>query len=94
MNFGFLLYDSRSGSTLLSALINQYDGVTVSREIKYVTQILDWPGDIQSGQDLEKLMDHLYSFVHMEEAGISRSELRKDLSAPADKKYRPCRTGY
>lgn len=86
MEFGFLLYDSRSGSTLLSALINQFEGVHVSREIKYVTQILDWPSEIESASELKKLLDHLYSFVQMNEAGIDREGLEQLLSAPMDKR--------
>ncbi|MFT4680791.1 MAG: hypothetical protein ACI9YU_000623 [Flavobacteriales bacterium] len=86
MDFGFLLYDSRSGSTLLSALLNQYEGIHVSHEIKYVTQILDYPTEIESADDLEELLDHLFAFVQMKEAGIDRSALRKSLQAPMDKR--------
>ncbi len=86
MDFGFLLYDSRSGSTLLSALLNQYEGIYVSHEIKYVSQILDHPTEIQTNDDLEKLLDHLYSFVQMNEAGIDRHALRAQLDAPMDKR--------
>ena len=86
MEFGFLLYDSRSGSTFLSALINQFEGVHVSREIKYVTQILDWPNEIESDSELKNLLDHLYSFVQMKEAGIDREGLERVLSAPMDKR--------
>ena len=86
MKFGFLLYDSRSGSTLLSALLNQYEGLHVSREIKYVTQILDWPKEIESDQELEKLLDHLFSYVQMAEAGIDRLGLSTVLSTPIDKR--------
>lgn len=40
---GFVLYDNRSGSTLLSALLDRYRSISVSPEIDGVAEILDAP---------------------------------------------------
>ncbi len=75
----FLLYDSRSGSTFFSALINRYKGISVSHEGPYVPKILEYAKPLQTDQDLTELVDYLYASQLMKELGLEKKVIATSL---------------
>ena len=74
----FILYDSRSGSTLLASLLNRYRGIDVTLESAFVSRVME----INSQsilQDINKLVDYLYKEVQFVELNINRQELKDEL---------------
>jgi hypothetical protein len=76
-----LLYDSRSGSTLIAALLNRYAGVRVSLESAYISRVLEFRGRMDSAAGVEAVLDHLEAEVQFRELGLDRDALRRRLSA-------------
>lgn len=70
-----LLYDSRSGSTLVSALLNRYAGVCVSHETGFITRVLEYRGRMVEAADINPLLDYLYAEVQFQELQIDRNDL-------------------
>lgn len=86
---GFILYDSRSGSTLLSALLNQFRGVDVSQESGFIPIIMEFPEVVSDESMLNKLFDRLYGEIQFQELGLDRMALKQSLEQieyPLDKK--------
>ena len=81
MRFGYLLHDNRSGSTYLSAVLNQYSRMAVSVESYYTTRILDWDRPLDRPFDIDRLVDFLFEEVQFQETGIDRTELLAALKA-------------
>ncbi|MEM1042738.1 MAG: sulfotransferase [Bacteroidota bacterium] len=75
----FLLYDNRSGSTLLSALLSEHAGVAVSHETDLVAAVLEAPGprEVQGAA----LADYLYASTRFGELGLDRGAVAQALGA-------------
>ncbi|HEX2081305.1 MAG TPA: sulfotransferase, partial [Longimicrobium sp.] len=73
--YAFVLYDSRSGSTLFAALLNRYRGVSVSLESAFVSRVVEYGGPLRSAADLEALADYLFAEVQFAELGLARPEV-------------------
>ena len=56
----FLLYMNRSGSTLLSALLDRYDAINVTPEANIPDNLLIKYSPVSSERDLEDYLDKLY----------------------------------
>ena len=75
MNKCFLLYDSRSGSTLLSALLNRYRGVSVSHETGFVPVVLEHDVEITDEKKLYSLLVKIQNEVQYRELNINHKEV-------------------
>ena len=84
MQFGFLLYDSRSGSTLFSSLLNQYKGVRVSLETGFATRVYDYDKPVTDSEELRLLLNHLFEEKHISEAGVTKDGLLNRLTLPLE----------
>jgi len=76
-NFSFILYDNRSGSTFLSALLNQYEGVCVSIETDLVFQMLEYKRNIHTIEEKNIFLDYLFEKTRFRELEIDRSKAAK-----------------
>lgn len=74
----FILYDSRSGSTLLASLLNRFRGIDVALESAFVSRIMEINSQ-RILQDINKLVDYLYQEVQFVELNINRQELTDEL---------------
>jgi hypothetical protein len=72
----FLLYDSRSGSTLLAALLNRHAGVSVSLESAYVSRLLEYPRPWGSEAMIPGLCAYLFDEVQFRELGLGLHEVQ------------------
>ncbi len=72
----FVLYDSRSGSTMLAALLNQYRSVGVSHENSVVTHILEHPGSLETPEDVERLVQTIRRDPVDRELGLEAEDYR------------------
>lgn len=75
----FFLYDSRSGSTLCSALLNRYAGVCVSLESAFVSKIIEYPKPVRSSRDVDGLLKHLQQEVQFTELDLDLRDIREQL---------------
>jgi len=66
----FIVYDNRSGSTLLSALLNRYRGVSVSQECDFVFRILEHPLRVEDEPSARVLLEALQSSSRVHELGL------------------------
>ena len=85
----FLIYDSRSGSTLVSALLNQYRGVSVSHETGFIPIVLEHDVEIADAETLKELLTKIQNEVQYRELNLNQSEIDKKLlseSFPLSKK--------
>jgi hypothetical protein len=71
----FLLYDSRSGSTLFAALLNRHAGVSVSLESAFVTRALDWLERHPGSYAAETLAEFLFEEPQFRELRLDRAEV-------------------
>jgi len=76
----FLLYDNRSGSTFLSALLNRYRDVSVSIEIDIVYQVLEYPKKLRSNDDLKQFIDYLFKNTRFPELNIDQQTIEEYFS--------------
>ncbi len=76
----FLLYDNRSGSTLLSALLSEFEGVAVSHETDLVAAVLESPGR-RGLVETRGLVAHLYGTTRFPELGLDRDRVTAALLA-------------
>lgn len=86
---GFLVYDSRSGSTLLSALLNQYAVLSVSQESNFVSNVLEYEREtFVQRKDISDLLAVLTDEVQFTEMDMDLDVLEEELSArlPISKK--------
>jgi hypothetical protein len=79
----FLLYDSRSGSTYLSALLNRYRGISVSLESAFVSHIIEYRGVVKR-ENIDVIMAYLQKEVQFRELGLDLDMLKRSLSALED----------
>ncbi len=87
MKYAFLLYDSRSGSTLLSSLLNTFAGVVVTQESGFIPLILE---NLQDEKTLtvEAVLKIIYSEIQFCEWGIPKTILRARLNELATLNYK------
>jgi hypothetical protein len=89
-NFSVLLYDSRSGSTFLSSLLNQYSGIKMGLESAYPRIVIEYPKkSIYTLEEIGQILDILYTETQFQEMKIEREEFEnrlKKLERPFDKK--------
>jgi hypothetical protein len=80
----FLTYVSRSGSTLLARLLDEYDDIAVTLESQYPDGVTNRPPlDIDTPQALPAAMDRLYSDPKFREWNVDRDELTRRLKQEA-----------
>lgn len=87
MKYVFLLYDSRSGSTLLSSLLNLYSGVVVTQETAFMPLVLENFTD-ESRLKVNDLLELLYSEPQFCDLRIDRYVLSESLESITDFTYR------
>lgn len=75
----FLVYDSRSGSTLLSTLLNRYAGIAVSQESNVVANVLEYPAAVITRENVAALLETLHTEVQFREWRIDRDGFRSEL---------------
>ena len=80
MKFSFLLYDSRSGSTLFSALLNRYRGISVSHETGFIPIVLEYEKDIINQTQLDELLSLIENEVQYSELGIDQKQVRETIN--------------
>jgi len=90
-NICFLLYDNRSGSTLLSSLLHQYKYISVSQESIYVPRLIEYYNYRCNNKkkEIDKILDYLYKEKKFSYLPFTRKELALklfNLKAPFDKK--------
>ncbi|MBU1122099.1 MAG: sulfotransferase [Candidatus Omnitrophica bacterium] len=73
----FLTYLNRSGSTFLSALLNQYEDIGVSLEAGLPDGILRYPLNIGKKADIGKVLNCLYADKKFSSWNIDRIHLQK-----------------
>jgi len=73
MKMAFLVYDARSGSTLLAAMLNRISGIKVMPETNFPSRILDRGKKIFS--DANEAINFLKMEPHFIESGIDCEEL-------------------
>jgi hypothetical protein len=74
----FLLYDSRSGSTYLSALLNRYKGISVSLESAFVSHMIEYRGEVTQN-NIDSIIAHLQKEVQFNELGLNMDKLKYNL---------------
>ncbi|WP_027722511.1 sulfotransferase [Maridesulfovibrio zosterae] len=80
MKYAFLLYDSRSGSTLLSSLLNLFSGIIVTQESAFIPLILE--NFCDEGQlNTDHIIDLIYSEPQFCDWNINKEMLREKLSS-------------
>ncbi len=79
----FLLYDNRSGSTLLSALLSERAGVAVSHETDLVPAVLEIPAG-RGVLDVADLVEYLYAETRFAELDLHRKAVEAALRAQDD----------
>ncbi|TIH18573.1 sulfotransferase [Marinifilum sp. JC120] len=78
MIHAFILYDSRSGSTLLSSLLNRHAGVVVAQESHFISLVLENFKDEQA-MTVGGLLDLIYLEPRFVEWNVDREVLRSRL---------------
>ena len=78
-NVSFLLYESRSGSTMLASLLDRFSGINVIPENNMVSRILLFPEPITSIKIAKKVFDCIYAEPQFQELGVPRSALMNAL---------------
>jgi len=76
----FILYDSRSGSTLLASLLNRYSGVLVTLESAFVSRIFEMPAKVLFG-DSDRVLEYLSQEIQFTELCLDEVELSKRIEA-------------
>ena len=87
MIYSFLLYDSRSGSTLLSSLLNCYAGIVVTQESHFISLILENYRD-ERAMTVDGLLDLIYSEPRFCEWNVERAKLDGRLTGLEQLTYR------
>lgn len=78
-NIAFLTYISRSGSTYLARLLNEYDDIGVSIEARLPDGILYRSLEITRSQDVEKALEVLFSDGKFRAWNLRKDELEREL---------------
>lgn len=79
MRIAFLLYESRSGSTLLASLLDQLQGVSVLPETQFAARLLENWRALGAGQDPDRIVALLRQEPHFDELEIAEEKLRAAL---------------
>ncbi|NDV21837.1 sulfotransferase [Desulfovibrio sp. JC022] len=87
MIHAFIIYDSRSGSTLLSSLLNRHAGVVVAQESLFISLVLENFRDEKS-MTVNGVLDLLYSEPRFREWNVDRDILRSRLNRLDQLTYR------
>ncbi len=87
MIHAFLLYDSRSGSTLLSSLLNRHAGVVVAQESHFISLVLENFSDEQS-LNVDGVLGLLYGEPRFVEWNVDQDILRVKLQDLGQLTYR------
>ncbi len=87
MKYAFLLYDSRSGSTLLSSLLNLFSGVVVTQETAFMPLILE-NFTVEEKLNAEGIVDLLYSEPQFRDLNIDRNILLERLTSMGSLTYK------
>jgi hypothetical protein len=77
----FILYDSRSGSTLFAALLNRAAGVSVSLESGFVSTVIRQPAPFVTPAAIDALVEALFAEIQFQELGLSRAKVLECLHA-------------
>jgi hypothetical protein len=77
---GFIVYDNRSGSTLLASLLNRYRGVAVTVETDVVFQVLEARGFRGRPADVDRLLAFLVQETRFAELDIEPGRVRDRLA--------------
>ena len=72
MRLAFLLYDSRSGSTLLSSRLHRIAGLNVIAENNLVSKVLFAPPRVNSPESGRQAVDRLFEDRQLSELGVNR----------------------
>jgi hypothetical protein len=80
VKIAFLMYDNRSGSTLLAAKLNRFESICVTRETRFVRRLIDRRNIPFNAQ--EELINFLFKEEQFEELKISRERLRNETTWP------------
>ncbi|WP_308990373.1 sulfotransferase [Mariniflexile litorale] len=75
MNIGFIIYDSRSGSTFLSKQLHEFDNLFVTAESAFISRILDSKIVHTKNVSPELIVDFLYKEIHFIELKIDKNIL-------------------
>lgn len=85
-----ILYDSRSGSTYLSSLLNQYKGIEVALESSFPRIILEFPKSlVTTNLELDILLNEIYKEKQFQDMRIPREKMERELTSlpmPLNKK--------
>lgn len=76
----FLLYDNRSGSTLLASLLNQFSGVSVSHETGFVSRTLEYNKPFSIADDVKNFLSYLNKEVQFMELNPDLEILQSELA--------------
>lgn len=71
----FLLYDGRSGSTLLSTKLNNFSGICVSRESAFISRIYSYPNKIKESKHIDRFINYLFKEFQFREWGLTSDEI-------------------
>lgn len=82
---GFILYDSRSGSTLLASLLNRLSGVEVSLESAFSSRVFEYGLPLTCASDVYGLLEWLELEIQFRELAIDHSAVVACL--PSDGPY-------
>lgn len=74
MKIGFLIYDSRSGSTFLSKKLHEFDDIYVSAESAFASRIIDSNLDFNI-VSTDYILSFLYKEEHFVELNLDRDKL-------------------
>lgn len=80
LSLSFLLYDSRSGSTLFASLLNRYRDVAVSHESAFVSNILEYHMPLDTQKDLARLVEFLARETQFRELELDADALLSRLA--------------
>lgn len=81
MNIGFILYDSRSGSTFLSKLLHEFDALYVTAESAFISRIID--GKVLEGNNVtaKEVVAFLNQEIHFSELKIDNKRLLSEVNS-------------
>lgn len=77
----FLLYENRSGSTLLAGLIDRHEQIGVTLETESFAELLETGATLGDERDLRRILDILYAEAKFRDWGVDRAALAAALSA-------------
>ena len=79
MKLVFLIYDARSGSTLLAAMMNQLAGIKVMPETNFPSRLIVNSDSSRYSSDPDSIINFLKKEPHFEEVGFDNALLKGHL---------------